>query len=192
VDIRRGRKRQAKASSRNSRSASQRRAAAGRRVFALAQKTHPFPGARVRRLANYAPLNYEWHGIMEIINGARSSASFRGSANADEPARRFAARINATSRCRASSTGTRSQQKSSSAITAVESAIRFPAKALSHATTERASGPRLHATRKKRSNFDFADVTFAGPRGCGRVLHQLRPTRNAHAEIAPLMDAFGR
>jgi len=44
---------------------------------------------------------------------------------------------------------------------------------------------------KKRSNFDFADVTFAGPRGCGRVLHQLRPTRNAHAEIAPL-DAFGR
>lgn len=37
---------------------------------------------------NYAPLNYEWHKIMEIINGVRF-------ADANEPARRFAGCINA-------------------------------------------------------------------------------------------------
>lgn len=51
-------------------------------------RARPSSARAATHALNYAPLNYEWHGIMEIINGVRF-------ADANEPARRFAARINA-------------------------------------------------------------------------------------------------
>jgi len=77
----------------------------------LREKTQPFrAGGRVRCLANYAPLNYEWHGIMEIINSALGPPS--RCADPRMLMNRRDGLLLALMRRRASSagTGTRSQQ----------------------------------------------------------------------------------